>query len=206
MSGHLAKALDAIWMISMGLFLGVAATTVLAVVETFDSSRKIDANPGLAPYSDPRFSPQANEVVAGFIGQNLFLVCGTVSLILLGIAVLARAAYRLSPGYCKARKTGSRIVGFISFVALLLCIQFMAIGAFNMKQMRTSWPDLYDTSANQTELDQRRDAFERLHKTSERVVGSAWFLGLLSLSLSPWRRRIIDSPLQSGDGKEEVNQ
>lgn len=189
----------------MGLFLGVTAATVLAVVETFDSSRKINATSADPPYSDPRFAETANELVAGFIGQNLFLVGGTVAMVLLGIASLSRVAHPLLPGYRNALKSGSRKVSLIRVIALCLCVSLMLIGAVNMKQMRASWPDLYDTAASQAELDQRRADFEQAHKTSERVVGTAWFLGLLSLGLSPWCRRIADTPLQSGDGKEEVN-
>lgn len=202
MTRHLAKLFEMLWYASMGLFLGLHAGTILAVVETFDSSRKIDATPGLVPYADPQFAQTHNEIVAGFIAQNMFKNGGVVALVLLGVAVLARVAYTLISGYCNARKTGSRTIGSIRACSLILCAGLMVYGAGHMMQMNRDWPGLYETDADPATLEQRRAEFDKAHKTSERVVGAAWFLGALALVSSPWCRRLRDpSPEPESNGQ-----
>ncbi len=193
MTRHLARLLEMLWYASMGLFLGLNAGTILGVVEAFDSSRKVDASPGLAPYNDPRFAETANEVVAGFMAQNMFKNAGAVALVLLGVAVLARVAYPLLPGYCQAKKTGSRKIGAVRAIAMILCANLMIFGAIHMNRMNAEWPLLYETDAPQATLDQRRAKFDADHKTSERMVGTAWFAGALALVVTPWCRRLADT-------------
>ncbi|MGB0767751.1 MAG: hypothetical protein ACPGYV_08565 [Phycisphaeraceae bacterium] len=196
MTYHFAKLLDALWYASLGLFLGLHAGTILAVVEGFDSSRKIDATPGLAPYSDPRFAETANEIVAGFVAQNIFKNNGSVALVLLGVALLARIAYPLLPGYCRATKIGSRRLGFLRAASLILCASLMAYGSANMLAMNEAWPTLYEPNQDPGVLEERRAVFDAQHKISERVVGGAWFVGAFALVVSPWCRRLADEPTQ----------
>ncbi|MFK7789474.1 MAG: hypothetical protein AB8C95_08315 [Phycisphaeraceae bacterium] len=203
MTRHLAKLLDMIWYASIGLFLGLHAGTILAVVETFDSSRKIDATPGLMPYADPHFADTHNEIVAGFIAQNVFKNGGVVVLVLLGVALLSRFAYPLLVKLSRVNTVGSIRLGRARLLAMMLCAGFMAYGTQNMMQMNQDWPKLYHLKGD---LAERRADFDARHKISERVVGGAWFVGAFALVISPWCRRIADSPLQSGDGKEEVNE
>jgi len=199
MTRHLAKLLDTIWYASMGLFLGLHAGTILAVVETFDSSRKIDASPGLAPYADPRFAETHNEIVAGFIAQNMFKNGGVVLLVLLGIALLSR----LLGGFVLLTRAdaaaGSKKASTVRWVVLIFCVLCMAKGTSLMVQMNGLWPKLYDTSASEATLVMRRDAFDAMHKTSERIVGTAWFAGALTLVISPWCRRLADPTSPTDD-------
>ena len=205
MTRHLAKLLDTLWYASMGLFLGLNAGTILGVVEAFDSSRKIDAAPGLLPYADPRFAETANEVVAGFMAQNIFKNNGSVALVLIGIALLVRISYPILTRLTRSALTGSLTLSRLRFIAVIVTCVLMLVGAKHMLQMNEDWPTLYEINAEQDVLDERRAAFDASHKTSERVVGGAWFVGAFSLVISPWCRRITDGALQSGDGKEEVN-
>jgi hypothetical protein len=202
MINQLIRLLNLLWTTSMGLFLGLTAGTILAVVETFDSSRKINASPGTEPYADPRFSETANEVVAGFIAQNLFLVGGSVALVLLGIALLTRIISPILVAMNSRNRVGSINLSRLRLLGVIICAGLMLAGARNMMQMREAWPGLYEAEVAQVELDDRRAAFDLSHKMSERVVGGAWFVGLASLLISPWCIRLSDPTLQSGDGKE----
>lgn len=203
MTRQLDKLFDMLWYTSIGLFLGLHAGTILAVVETFDSSRKIDATPGLAPYSEAQFEPGHNELVAGFIAQNMFKNGGVVLLVLLGVALLSR----ILGGFVQMTRidiaTGSKKLSTLRWAALLFCVLCMAKGTSLMMEMNSLWPTLYDTTATEATLTLRRDAFDAMHKTSERVVGAAWFAGAIALVISPWCRRLSDSPLQSRDGEKD---
>lgn len=194
MTRHLVKLLEMLWYTSMGLFLGLHAGTILAVVEVFDSSRKVDAQPGLAPYSDPRFIETANEVVAGFMAQNMFKNAGVVALILLSIAVVVRFIYPFAVAIAGNVWAGSAKLSNLRLTATLICAALMLVGAQHMQQMKADWPKLYETDAEQAVLDERRAAFDSDHKMSERVVGAAWFVGALALVISPWCRRLADEP------------
>jgi len=205
MTRHLAKALDAIWYISMGLFLGLTGGLVLSVILTFRGAREIDATPGVEPFSDPRFAEYHNDAVAGYIGQALFAVGGTAAIILLMIAVIARIGY--SERARRVARVGSRRASVIRFVALVICFASFAYGGTIADKMNSDWPDIYDPETSEAELVTRREAFEENHQASERVIRISWLSGFLALAISPWCRRIADVPLQSGDGKEEeVNQ
>ena len=195
MTRHLAKALDAIWYLSMGLFLGLHAGTILAVVEAFDSSRKIDAVPGLMPYADDSFAQTHNEIVAGFIAQNVFKNNGTVAIVLLGIALLARFATPLLFKFSKANTVGSTGLARTRLLAATLCVALMIYGAQNTMQMNRDWPGLYALKGDPATLAERRAEFDAAHKISERVVGSAWFIGAFTLAISPWCRRLRDESL-----------
>lgn len=206
MTRHLAKLLDAIWYLSMGLFLGLTGGLVLSVILTFRGVREIDASPGVEPFSDPMFAEYHNDAVAGYIGQELFMVGGTVALVLIGIAVLSRLFHGAVCRHGELKLRGSRLGSAIRFGAMVGAVIFMAMGAYITLLMNDLWPELYDLENVEKAKLATRPAFEQLHQLSERWVGIAWFLGFLALSISPWCRRIADTPLQSGDGKKEVNQ
>ncbi|MBX2851739.1 MAG: hypothetical protein KTR15_08345 [Phycisphaeraceae bacterium] len=203
---HIAKATEALWTVAMGLFLGLTGAMVLSVILTFRGARAIDASPGTAPFNDPQFAKHSNDAVAGYIGQDLFVVGGTVALILLGVALLARIGGALIKLVCHYRLEGSGKVSGLRFVAFVFCLLCMLYGAKLTRQMNAAWPGMYDTAATPVQLDQRRDAFEAMHQQSEKIVGAAWLAGLLALTISPWCRRPADVPLQSGDGEKEVDQ
>lgn len=194
MTRHLAKLLEMLWYTSIGLFLGLHAGTILAVVETFDSSRKIDATPSLMPYADAQFAETHNEVVAGFIAQNIFKNNGSVALILLGIALIALIAYPLLIKLSGVAAIGNRVISMLRTGLLLVCVVLMLVGASHMTNMNKKWPSLYELDAPQGQLDKRRAAFDASHRTSESLVGSAWFLAALALVISPWCRRVADTP------------
>lgn len=195
MTRHLAKLLDAIWYLSMGLFLGLTGGMVLSVILTFRGAREIDAAPGVEPFNDPMFAEYHNEAVAGYIGQDLFMVGGTVALVLLGIAFMTRIIHLLI--LRKAICTGSNKFQWIQIVALVICLLMMSISASNTVYMNKFWPMLYDTDATINVLKDRRIIFENLHVRSERFTRNAWLLGLLALSISPWCRRVADEPSET---------
>jgi hypothetical protein len=203
MTRHLVKLLEMLWITSMGLFLGLHAGTILAVVETFDSSRKVNATPGQTPYADPRFAENANEVVAGFMAQNMFKNAGVVALILLGVAIVSRYVHPFFVAMAGNVWVGNKKLSHVRFLAVTTCTLLMLAGANNMMQMNREWPGLYEVDADQEVLDARRDKFDAAHKTSERLVGTAWFAGALALVISPWCRRIADDPIQAGSESKE---
>lgn len=192
MTRHAAKLFEMLWYAAMGLFLGLQAGTVLAVVEAFDSARKVDAKPGLSPYNDPRFAETANEVVAGFMAQNMFKNAGVAILILVGIALLSSIAYTMTVWLSGHATTGSMLLSRVRFVGLLACVGLMLYGTKQMQVMNESWPTLYELGAEQATLDVRRKSFDIAHDLSERVVRLAWFMGALALAISPWCRRPAD--------------
>lgn len=200
---NFARALDTLWLIAMGLFLGLTAGLVLAVILTFQGARQLDAAPGIGPYNDPRFALHQNDAVAGYIGQHLFMVGGSVALTLLAIALIARVGHGLLLMTRRDRLAGSLRCSQVRGVFLIFCILCMVKGASLTLIMNKAWPDLYDQTATDSTLASRRAAFEALHEKSEKVVGAAWFGGLITLLFSPWCRRIAEAPVQSGDGKKE---
>lgn len=181
---HLSKALNALWSLTMGGFLGLAGGLVLAVILAFKSAREMQARPGVAPYSDPMFSAYGSDAVAGHLGQKLFAVGGIAALTLLGLAVLTLVLRGLL--LRKRATTGSRRVGWWRVVALSGAVCWMGAGATVTLQINERWPGLYDTSASRDELETRRAAFDQLHSRSERFVTIAWLCGALALGLSPW--------------------
>jgi len=197
MTRHLAKALEAIWALSMGLFLGLTGGLVLAVILTFRGAREIDATPGVEPFSDPRFAAYHNDAVAGYIGQDLFMVGGTVALVLLGIGVLSRIVHTLVGRFGRLELLGSNLFSAIRGSALVGAVMFMSMGAYITLLMNEMWPDLYDTeNVTKAEFATRR-TFEQLHQLSERWVGIAWLCGFVALAISPWCRRIADESSNS---------
>ena len=206
MTRHLTKLLDAIWYLSMGLFLGLTGGLVLSVILTFRGAREIDATPGAEPFSDPRFAEYHNDAVAGSIGQDLFMVGGVAALLLLGIALTIHVI-RIARLYgTTPRPRRYPTIQQIQGAALLFCILFTVIAARDTVRMNDSWPRLYDIASSQEELIQRRNEFDGLHEKSESEMRIAWFCGLLSLLLTPWCKQMPNTPLQSGDVKEESNQ
>ena len=202
---HLAKLLDSIWYLSMGLFLGLTGGLVLSVILTFRGAREIDASPGVEPFNAPQFAEYSNEAVAGYIGQNLFMVGGTVALVLLGVAFLTHLLKQIFPKRLYA--AGNRSCIAIQSIALCVCVLLMIWSAMITITMNDSWPKLYDTSAPEIDVAKERYFFDRLHQQSERAASAAWACGLIALLLTPWCRRPADTPLQSSDGdKEKVNQ
>ena len=199
---HAAKLLDAIWMISMGLFLGLTGAMVLSVILTFRGSRKIDASPGIEPFNDPRFAEYANEAVAGYIGQDLFMVGGTVALVLLGLAVLAhslrtRIIWRLMRMTWRRDHIpiiGSRRASGLRSAGLFLCIACMFICTQTTRDMNRDWPSLYDTKTSEARLSERRKSFDRDHRINEDFAKWAWIGGFIALAISPWCRRVADTP------------
>lgn len=200
---HLSKAADTLWTVCMGLFLGLTAGMVVGVILTFKGARKMQAVPEAAPYSDPRFAAHHSDAVAGAIGQDLFVVGGTIALVLLGLALLAR----LAGGFVLLTRInsaeGSKKASVLRWVALIFCILCMIKGASITTDMNAAWPGLYDLSATDAQLDQRRIDFDNMHQLSEKVVGAAWLGALLALAITPWCRRPADVPLQFDDGKKE---
>lgn len=189
----------------MGLFLGLCGGLVLSVILTFRGARAIDAAPGTPPYSDPRFAPQHNDAVAGYIGQDLFVVGGSAALALLAFAVLAWLGHGMLMMLRHRPIAGSGKASTLRAIALVFCVLCMIKGASLTRDMNAAWPGLYDVQASDTQLQARRDAFEQMHQLSERIVGAAWLGGLCALVVTPWCRRYADPPLQSGDGKKASN-
>jgi hypothetical protein len=199
---HLARLFEMLWYLSMGLFLGLAGGLVLAVILTFRRTREMQASPGIEPYSDPMFADHHHDAVAGAIGQDLFMIGGTVALVLLGLAVIARLLHGVTMMIQHQGVAGSKPLSGLRWLALMTCVVLMLTAASITRGMNTAWPGLYDTSASEKTLTDRRDAFDNAHQRSERVTTAAWLCGLLALSVSPWCRRPADAPLQSGDGQE----
>jgi|GEM_PF-2400924 len=205
MTRHLAKLLDAIWYLSMGLFLGLSGGLVLSVILTFRGARVMQVTPGTSPYNDPRFTTHFPEAVAGAIGQDLFWVGGIALLILLGLALLVHVLHGLILMARLDSADGSKRCSRLRSIALVFSILCMLKGASVTIDMNTAWPGLYDLSATDAQLDQRREQFEKMHKLSEKIVMAAWLGALGALVISPWCRRPDNRPLQSDDGKEEGN-
>lgn len=184
---HLVKLLRSIWTLAMGGFLGLTGGLVVAVILAFKGARELAATPGVAPYTDPRFAAHGSDAVAGFIGQQLFAVGGVAALVLLGVAVLALNGL----GVCKRLwppTSGSKKADGLRLFAVVGAVVFMLSGAAVTLKINDRWPGLYDTSATETEIADRRAAFDQLHKRSERVVTIAWLCGALALGVSPWCR------------------
>lgn len=203
---NFARAFDALWTIGMGLFLGLCGGLVLAVILAFKGTRELEAVPGIAPYNNAQFATHHADAIAGYIGQDLFVIGGSAALVLLGLALLARIGNALFMMVQHRPTTGSATLGKLRMIALVFCILCMVKGASLTVQMNNVWPGLYDTKASESTIETRRAAFQSLHKKSERFVGAAWLGGLFALSVSPWCRRPADSPLQSADGKKESKQ
>lgn len=194
MTRHLAKLLEAIWYVCMGLYLGLTGGLVLSVILTFRGAREIDASPGVKPFSDPKFAEYHNDAVAGYIGQDLFMVGGKVALVLLGIAVLARVSHCIVSRLGRLTLLGSKLCSGFRDTALIGAVIFMAMGAYITMMMNDMWPELYDVNDVTMAETYTRPIFEQLHQLSERWVGIAWLCSLLALSLSPWCRRVADTP------------
>ncbi|MEM9020982.1 MAG: hypothetical protein AAGC44_10495 [Planctomycetota bacterium] len=181
---HLTLLLDAVWMVAMGLFLGLGAGLVLGVILVFRGSRHMQASPGLSPYADPRFAEYHTEAVAGSIGQSLFALGGSAALILLALAVTTRiAAWALNRRAGHA--DGGKVLG-VQRGALVLAVLLMAGTAATTMQINDRWPGLYDTQATDAQLIERRDAFDALHQRSERLASLAWLSALVALAVTPW--------------------
>lgn len=194
----IARALDALWLVAMGLFLGLTGGMVLSVILTFRGAREIDASPGVEPFNDPRFAAYANDAVAGYIGQDLFMVGGVVALGLLGLAVLSRLLHGLLLKVGKRqRTTGSPGLSTVRGALLCLCLGLILLAGQVMVQINADWPGLYDLGADQPTRKVRRAMFERAHQNSERLVGTAWVCGLLALAITPWCQRVADAPKEA---------
>jgi hypothetical protein len=203
MTRHLAKALDAIWYLSMGLFLGLTGGLVLSVILTFRGARELDASPGVEPYRDPKFAEYHNDVVAGYIGQDLFMVGGTVALVLLGIAALSRLGHFLVLVKRPGQIAGSSGFSLLRGIALFACITLMLGTASITRSMNAAWPDLYDTAADQNHLRELRKSFAASHQISESISRYAWLCGFAALAISPWCRRIADLPDKESEESQQ---
>lgn len=179
----------------MGLFLGLTGGLVLSVILTFRGARAIDATPGAEPFSDPMFAEYHNDAVAGYIGQDLFMVGGSVALVLLGIAFMTRIIHFLT--LRKVKCAGKNYYQWIQLVAIVCCVLIMSSSASNTVYMNKFWPMLYDTQATIEALNDRRSIFENLHAGSERMTTTAWLCGLVALVISPWCRRVADEPSET---------
>lgn len=204
MTRHLAKALDAIWYLSMGLFLGLTGGLVLSVIMTFRGARAIDASPGVEPFSDPMFAEYHNDAVAGYIGQDLFMVGGRVALILFAVAFIARMALYLMDGLFRGPKK-KRAMESVQGTCLGIALVYLALTAMTTREMNRDWAGLYEQSASQEDLQIRRINFNAAHQRSESRMTLAWSFSFIALVVSPWSRRPEKSSLQSGDGKEEID-
>lgn len=193
MTRHLAKLFDAIWYLSMGLFLGLTAGIVLSVIMTFKGARAIDAEPGTAPFNDPRFAEYHNEAVAGYIGQDLFAVGLKFAGICLLTAIAIRIAFSTTRLLGRTLDTGSTSASKFRNLALFICLFAFSFSQDTAMTMNADWPGLYDLAASQEELTQRREAFEQSHQESERITTIAWFCGLIALGISPWCQRVADT-------------
>lgn len=180
----------------MGLFLGLTGGMVLSVIITFRGARAIDASPGVEPFSDPQFAEYHNDAVAGYIGQDLFMVGGTVALVLLGVAVATLITNWALRKLNKQMATGARLASVARSLLLVFCLLCMIIAASITVDMNNEWPALYDQHASDKQLVHRRDTFDYAHKRSEKFASYAWLSGFLALTLSPWCRRIADAPVK----------
>lgn len=189
---HLARLFEMLWYLFMGLFLGLAGGLVLAVILTFRRTREMQASPGIEPYSDPMFADHHHDAVAGAIGQDLFMVGGTVALVLLGLALLARVLHGSVMMIQHQGVAGSKPLSRLRWLGLMACVVLMLTVASITLNINKSWPGLYDTSASEPTLADRREAFDNAHKRSERVATAAWLCGLLTFAVSPWCRRPAD--------------
>ncbi|MFN3166883.1 MAG: hypothetical protein ACE37H_07450 [Phycisphaeraceae bacterium] len=189
---HLARLFEMLWYLFMGLFLGLAGGLVLAVILTFRRTREMQASPGVEPYSDPMFAEHHHDAVAGAIGQDLFMVGGTAAAVLLGLAVVARLANGAAMMVQHQGVAGSKSISALRWLALMACVVLMLTVASITLNINTSWPGLYDTSASEPTLADRREAFDNAHNRSERVATAAWLCGLLAFAVSPWCLRPAD--------------
>ena len=199
---HLSKLLDMIWYLSMGLFLGLTGGLVLAVILTFRGAREINAKPGVEPYSDPMFAEYHNAAVAGYIGQDLFMVGGKVALILFAVAFLARITLYVMDIFTrgpKKRWSMDPVWGSCMGVAIVS----LALTAKTTVEMNEYWPSIYDQTISVEESQYRRAQFDTAHHRSEKWMRAAWIFSFVALTVSPWSRRPEKTPLQSGDGKED---
>lgn len=184
---HLTRLLDAIWNLAMGLFLGLSAGAVVAVILAFQTTRSetVLAKPRAMPYADPRFELDWPGYVAGAIGNRLFSVVGVLVLILVGVALLAMIgriliAIRAESGRHHKPAWAVRIL------AMLILTVALALASQNVLAMNDAWPTLYDPVATDAQLLSARHHFESLHQKSERYVGTAWLAGALALLITPW--------------------
>lgn len=203
MTRHLAKLLDAIWTLSMGLFLGLTGGMVLAVIITFRGAREIDATPGAEPYSDPMFAQYHNDAVAGYIGQYLFGVVGFIAIVMLFIAMICIFGKNVAIRFTKTGSAGSVALNVARGLLVVLCFILMFYSGSISESMAKDWPGLYDEQAKVTELNARRDAFDQLHKRSEQITSTAWLAGFLALVISPWCLRIADEPSESNSESKQ---
>lgn len=201
MTRHAAKLLDMLWYASMGLFLGLTGGMVLSVILTFRGSREVDASPGAEPFNDPKFAEYHNDAVAGYIGQDLFMVGGTMAMILFAIAFLARAALYvldcISRGPMKKRSMES-----VQGCCLGCAIVYLFLASLSTIELNKSWPNMYDPNASQSELLMLRSNFHSAHGHSEARMRLAWGFSFVALLVSPWSRRPEKTPLQSGDDED----
>ncbi len=188
-----ARLFDALWTLFMGLFLGLTLGLVLAVILTFRGAKAVSATPGTFPFSDPRFTAHHSDAVAGYIGQNLFMVGGSVALVFLGLSLVARIGNGLFMMMKHRSTTGSNKMSQLRWVALLFCTLCMVKAASLTRDMNAAWPGLYDIKATDAQIQSRRDAFENMHKLSEKIVMAAWLGGLGALLVSPWCRHLADN-------------
>jgi hypothetical protein len=185
----------------MGLFLGLAGGLVLAVILTFRRTREMQASPGIEPYSDPMLADHHPDAVAGAIGQDLFMIGGTVALVLFVLAVISRAALWV----WDSRNRGpmrKRSMESLQGYAIGFAIAYLFLASLSTLSMNKAWPGLYDQSASPDELSVRRSRFNSAHEKSESRMRLAWFSSFVALTVSPWARRPEKSDLQSGDGQE----
>lgn len=203
MTRQLAKLFDTIWTLSMGLFLGLTAGLVLAVILAFKGTRALHAKPQVGPYDDPRFAAHYSDAVAGYIGQDLFMIGGTVALVLLGTALLAWIGGGLVLMTRLDSARGSKRVSQLRSLALVFVVLCMIKSASLTRDMNKAWPGLYDASASEAQITTRRTDFEAMHKRSEEIVGAAWLAGLLSLAISPWCQRLADTPAEPTPNYEQ---
>ena len=187
----LSRALDTVWYVSMGLFLGLTAGLVLAVILTFRGARAIDATPGVEPFSDPRFAEYHNDAVAGYIGQSLFMVGGTAAVVLLGVALVTYEGRNFV--LRKQVVIENKICRWLQATGLTFCVLLMGLCAVLTYKMNADWPPLYESTASQGEREDRRERFEEMHRHSEKLASTAWLCGLIALAVSPWCRRIADN-------------
>lgn len=184
---HLTRALDAIWNLALGLFLGLTAGAVVAVILAFQTTRAdtVLAKPRARPYADPRFEADWPGYVAGAIGNRLFTVVGIMVLILAGLALISMLLRLALAGRDRAASISKPAwVGRI--LAMTVLSVALALAARNVQAMNTAWPKLYDPAASDAQLRGARDHFESLHQKSERYVGTAWLAGAAALLITPW--------------------
>ncbi|MEM9416031.1 MAG: hypothetical protein AAGA29_11235 [Planctomycetota bacterium] len=188
MRNQLAKALNALWTIALGGYLGLTAGLIIGITTIFQGAEKIAASPGVEPYSDPMFAAFHHKAVAGYTGQILFARGGITAIILLGLAAAAWTARTVlilgQPG------NAAKGAGLARAIALAGAVLFMGLGTAVTVKINASWPGLYDTAATPDELATRRADFDQLHQRSSRVVTIAWLCGLVALGVSPWCKEL----------------